>query len=546
MNAINRPGGYKVVLTASDVEMSNYRENPFIAFTGAFSYRIPIWTTKNIMWSPVPLNNDHLSSSLAPYGLRKIEASLLNYGFKKEDIIIVQAKQLKHVIGSETKILAISSMDPLGLGYVSFTYGKFTGFGEISCTYYYFQKLLHQKILKKFHPRIILGGAGAWQLGKSARKSLGIDHIILGEADAKVGKIFSKIMKGENMPEVIKIKQSPKLKEIPTIKNPSIHGAVEISRGCGRNCQFCTPTMHKKRDIPLKNIIEEVKVNIENNQRLITLATEDALLYRSKMDGKFIPNAPEVLKLFETITSVPGLEAVQPAHISLTPVVVNPKLIVELSEILSNYCRYKYNHKPLITAETGIETASVRLMKKYLRGKSLPYEPEKWPEIVKESIGILSDNNWGLVGTLLIGLPGETEDDMLKTLELIDDLFKTRVFFVPLLFANLHECILKNERRANFNRLNNAQLEFFLRCWEHNLYIWKDMWLNPLENNRMFNLAHKLVTKFAFTSAYLTYYQWRKDPLSKIKQELMKEIIDAQPIQVIRNGIRNFKSELIN
>jgi len=135
---------------------------------------------------------------------------------------------------------------------------------------------------------------------------------------------------------------------------------------------------------------------------------------------------------------------------------------------------------------------------------------------------------------------------LLKTLDLIDDLFKTRVFFVPLLFANLHECILKNERRANFKRLNNAQLEFFLRCWEHNLYIWKDMWLNPLENNRMFNLAHKLVTKFAFTSAYLAYYQWRKDPLSKIKHDLMKEIIDAQPIQVIRNGIRNFKSELIN
>ena len=545
MKVMNRPGGYKVVLTASDVEMSNYRDSPFLAFSGSFSYRIPIWTTKNIMWSPVPLNNNHLSSSLAPYGLRKIEASLLNYGFKKEDIITVQAKQLKHVIGSETKILAISSMDPLGLAYVSFTYGKFTGFGEISCTSYYFQKLLSQKILKKFHPRIIVGGAGAWQLGKTARKSLGIDHIILGEADAISGEIFNKIIEGKKLPEVIEIKTSPKIEEISPIVSPSMHGSVEISRGCGRMCQFCTPTMHKKRDIPLKQIIQEVKVNIENGQKLITLATEDALIYRCKMDGKFIPNASEVLKLFKSITSVPGIEAVQPAHISLTPVVVNPKLIADISEVLADYCRYKYNHRPLISAETGIETGSVRLMKKYLKGKSLPHEPERWPEIIRESIGILEDNNWGLVGTLLIGLPDETEDDMLKTLELIDDLFKTRVFFVPLLFANLHECVLKNERRANFNRLNNAQLEFFLRCWEHNLYMWKDAWMNPLEN-RTFNLAHKLVTKFVFTAAYLIYYRWRKDSLFKIKQELMKEIIDAQPIQVIRNGIRNLKSELIH
>ncbi|MHA1294090.1 MAG: B12-binding domain-containing radical SAM protein [Promethearchaeota archaeon] len=543
---MNQPEGYKIVLTASDVEMSNYRDNPFLAFSGSFSYRIPIWTTKNIMWSTVPLNKNHLSSSLAPYGLRKIEASLLNHGFKKEDIITVQAKQLKNVIGSETKILAISSMDPLGLAYVSFTYGKFIGFGEISCTSYYFQKIFHQKILKKFRPRIIVGGQGAWQLGKTARKRLGIDHIILGEADAASGEIFNKIIEGKKLPEVIEIKISPKIEEISPIVSPSIHGTVEISRGCGRMCQFCTPTMHKKRDIPLKQIIQEVKVNVENGQKLITLATEDALIYRCKMDGKFIPNASEVLNLFKSITSVPGVEAVQPAHISLTPVVINPKLIADLSEVLADYCRYKYNHRPLISAETGIETGSVRLMEKYLRGKSLPFEPEKWPEIIRESIGILEDNNWGLVGTLLIGLPDETEDDTLETLELIDDLFKTRVFFVPLLFANLHECVLKNERRANFNELSNPQLEFFLRCWEHNLHLWKNTWLNPLENNRAFNLVHKLVSKFVFTAAYLLYYRWGKDSLSRIKQELIKEVIDAQPIQTIRNGIRNLKSELIH
>ncbi|MHA1338004.1 MAG: hypothetical protein ACTSPW_20075, partial [Promethearchaeota archaeon] len=119
--------GYKIVLTASDVEMSDYHDSPFLAFSASFSYRIPLWTTKNVMWSTVPLNEDNISSSLAPYGLRKIEAALLNYGFKESEVITVQSKQLKEVVGPNTKIIAISSMDPLGLAYVSFTYSVFTG-----------------------------------------------------------------------------------------------------------------------------------------------------------------------------------------------------------------------------------------------------------------------------------------------------------------------------------------------------------------------------------------------------------------------------------
>ncbi len=539
--------GYKIVLTASDVEMSNYRDNPFLAFSGAFSYRIPVWTTKNIIWRPVALNKDKIASSLAPYGLRKIEAALLNYGFKQEDIVTVQAKQLKKVIGPNTKIVAISSMDPLGSAYVSFTYGTFSGFGGIPCTFYYFQQLANtiQKYFNSHKPKVVVGGTGSWQINKAARKMYGIDHIIIGEGDAKAGEIFDKIIKGEKLPEVIQITSSPKIEEIPTIVKPSIHGSVEISRGCGRMCQFCTPTMHKKRDIPIENIVREVETNVKKGQTLITLATEDCLIYRCKMDGKFIPNAPEVLKLFKSIISVPGVEAVQPAHISLTPAIVDPKLIEDLSELMHDYCRYNYNYKPSLSAETGIETGSVRLMKKFLKGKSLPYEPEKWPEIIQQSVGILEDNNWGLVGTMLIGLPDETEDDAIKNIEVVDDLFKARIFFVPLLFANLHECILRDQRRALFDTLNNSQLEFFLRCWEHNLYMWKDMWLKPFEHNQGFNIAQSLITKFVFSAVYLMFFSWRRDSLSKIKHELFKEVIGVKPIQVLRKGIRKLRSDLI-
>ncbi|MHA1797313.1 MAG: B12-binding domain-containing radical SAM protein [Candidatus Helarchaeota archaeon] len=523
--------------------MSDYKDNPFVAFSGGFPYRLPIWTSRRIFYPPLQNNEDH-SSIFAPYGLRKIEAALINHGYAPRDIVTVQPDNLKYFIGPETKIVAISSMDPLGLGYVSFTYSTFIGWGEIPCNLYYFMKLIRSKELIKYNPKIIVGGAGAWQLGPNARKMLGIDHVVIGEADNIIGKVVDKILKGENVPEVINAKQSPSIEEIPKIYNPALHGVVEISRGCGRNCKFCTPTMRKKRNFPIDRILKEVDVNVKKGTGLITLATEDLFLYGCEMNGKFIPNGLRVYELLKKISERPGVTGIQPAHISLAPVVADPEMVSEVSHLLQDFCRFKYNNKPVITAETGIETGSARLIKKYMAGKCLPFKPEQWPEIVKQALDILEDNNWIVAGTLLVGMPDEQEEDTLKSLELVDELFKNKIFLIPLLFANLHECMLKNEKRAIFDVCTDTQLEFFLRCWEHNLKVWRKDWLSPDTNPKPVNLVMKSLTSFLFSFAYLTYYRWRNDSVFNLKKELMREVAGVQPIQAIRNGIRKLKGKI--
>jgi radical SAM superfamily enzyme YgiQ (UPF0313 family) len=536
--------GIKIVLTGSEIEMSDFKNNPFFAFMGGFPYRFPVWTSRNLYWPRLEDNSDD-TAKYAPYGLRKIEGALLDYGFKREEIVVTQYDNLGKFVGSDTRIVAISSMDPLGLAYVSQTYSAFLGFGEIPGTLHSFQKLLTHKVFKK-NPnlKIVVGGAGAWQLGKKAREFLGIDHIILGEADMEAGKIFDSILKEENLAEVIKIRQQPGVDELATIREPAIHGVVEISRGCGRNCQFCTPTMRKKRDVPIQKIIKEIKANVRaGDPGLITFATEDLFLYKCD-DSKFKPNSLAVIDLLEKVAAVPGVEAIQPAHISLAPVVADPELVQEAAQILVEKCRYSYEGKPVITAETGIETGSVRLVKKYMRGKPLPFTPEEWPEIVEQAIGILNDNDWIPAGTLLVGLPEENEKDALMNLELLDDIFNQKVFLIPLLFINLEDCILRNKKRSYFDNLSNSQLEFFLRSWEHNLHIWKHDWLDSEDSSSVKNFGIKMLAKFIFGGGYLFYYGWKNDPIFKMRQALMKEIIDLKPIDVIRRGIRNLRSKI--
>ncbi len=375
-----------------------------------------------------------------------------------------------------------------------------------------FQKLCHNKALQKARPncKVIVGGAGAWQVkGAKTRNFLGIDSVMIGEGDKEVPKLFRLAAEGKKIPPVI-YTSSPNEDEIPIIKHASIYGNVEISRGCGRHCQFCTPTMQKRRDVPLSKIIKEVEVNVKEGADMITTATEDALLYKCK-DKNFIPNKDAVIGLFKKLASYDQILSIQPAHISLAPVVAAPNLIEELSNILIEKSYYKHNGKPKIAVETGIESGSSRLMAKYMRGKSLPFKPEEWRDIVTQAYGILNDNNWVPLSTLIVGFPGEKEEDTIQTLELIDDLKSFTSFFVPLLFVPLDKCILQNERGADLNSLSDLQWEFLSRCWRYNVQIWKDTWFSfeSFYRKVLQSSFAKAIVPFIGAAAYLTWFRGR-------------------------------------
>jgi len=191
---------------------------------------------------------------------------------------------------------------------------------------------------------------------------------------------------------------------------------------------------------------------------------------------------------------------------SLAPVVKDPKMIKEVAEVLIEHNWYFHRKKPVVTAETGIETGSVKLMKKYMAGKMLPYEPEQWKEIVAQAFGILNDNDWYPLATLIVGLPEEKEEDVAETLELMDDLKGYNAFYVPLLFVPLENCVLMNKKGAELDSLSKIRWEFLTRCWEYNVQIWRDTFLeHRFQNPFFFNLVKRMVIPVAAKTAGFYY-----------------------------------------
>ena len=374
--------GVKIVLTASATEMSDFFNNPFMAFSAGFGLGpIPLGIARKTLYPPVERYADG-RAKYAPYGLRKVEAMLLENCFTKSDVAVVYPDDLVNFIGPDTKVVGISSMDPTGMGYVSKTYSSVIGGGE-PMNALEFKRLVKHPSIRKFKPKIVVGGFGSWQLErKQMTDKYGVDCVVVGGRPDAIIDVFKKAVNGELLPRLVHADESSAKWDyltMPLSKHVAIHGAVEISKGCGRNCQFCTPTMQNKVDVPLERIMQEVAMTTHEGSDHITLITEDLFLYGAK-SKTFIPNKEAVVELLRSVADYPGVKSIQVSHMSLAPIVNNPQMIKELAEILIERSWYGYEKKPIITAETGIETGSTRLMKKYMNGKQTVWQlfPRWW------------------------------------------------------------------------------------------------------------------------------------------------------------------------
>jgi radical SAM superfamily enzyme YgiQ (UPF0313 family) len=497
--------GIKIVLTSSATEMSDYYNNPFVAFVAAFAKGpLPLWILRKSLYPSVESNCDG-SAKYAPYGLRKVEALLLENGFTDSDVAVVHPANLDDFIGPDTRVVGISSMDPTGMAYVSKTYSSLVG-GGAPLNALEFEALVKHRTIRKYKPKIIVGGYGSWQLErKKVAERYGIDCVLIGGSAETIIDVFDKAVTGETLPKVVRPGNRSKDTNLPLIKHAAIHGGVEISKGCGRNCQFCTPTGQDKCDVPLDKIMKEVETTIGEGASRITLITEDLFLYGAK-EKNFIPNKEAVLKLVRSIADYPGVEAMQPSHTSLAPAVYDPTLVREIAEILIEHNWYYHEKKPIITSETGIETGSVRLMRKYMAGKPLPFKPEQWKEVVTQAFGILNDNDWYPLATLIVGLPDEKEEDVAETLELMDDLKDYDAFYVPLFFVPLEDCLLMNKRGAELDSLSKIRWEFLTRCWQYNIRIWRDTFLeHRISNPVLYKLVKRILLPYAAQVAGIYY-----------------------------------------
>ncbi len=487
----------RIVLTADETMMSRYRWGIFVGFSTCMPQGIlPDWFYFSVWAPPVPRKNGR--ALYADFGLRVMEAALAGV-FGTDEVAVVHPRDLSRVVGDRTEIIGIGGHDFLGINPPTSEFVDMLDTGPPYNRVKFFELMRNPVMKEKI---VVIGGKAAWQLAdEEVMDRLNIDYVHLGEGEITVPEMFRSILEGEKLPRIIK-GEEPDITEIPNILGATIHGLVEIGRGCGRGCSFCTPNMQRLRYLPIEHIVRDVRTNIMAGQTSICLHAEDVLRYGAR---GIPPNKERVLALFRRVASVPGITDIGTSHIALATVYHNPELVREVAEL----CYSKVESMNWLGAQTGIETGSVRLIAKHMRGKVLPSPPERWREVVLHAFGILDDNNWICAATMINGLPGETTDDVIMSIELVEDLKKTSTLslVVPMNFVSMRGSVLDSEESFNMAKMTPEHWQLIGECVDHDLKVVprllrmyrKDKgiksWLLSLAATRMSRMLQKYVAK---------------------------------------------------
>jgi radical SAM superfamily enzyme YgiQ (UPF0313 family) len=450
----------KIVLTADETMMSRFRGGMFVGFATCMPRGIlPDWFFFRVWAPPVPRTN--LRALYSDFGLRIVEASLAKE-FGTDEVAVVHPHDLEKVVGSRTEIVAIGGHDFLGINPPTSEFVDLVDRGPPYNRVKFFE--LMQKPLMKERV-VVAGGKAAWQLADEATMDkLNINYVHLGEGEITIPQMFKSILAGEELPRIV-TGVSPRVEQIPNITGATIHGLVEIGRGCGRGCAFCTPNMLHVMHKPIDHIEKDAKTNAQAGQSSIILHSEDVLRYGTT---GMVPDTERVLKLFTRVASVEGVDNLGASHVALASVYHNPELISALTDMCSSTLGQDW-----IGTQTGLETGSVRLLARYMKNKALPSSIEKWHEIATQAFGILDDNDWVCAATMINGLPGETTDDVIKSIELVDELksIATKSLIIPMNFVSMRGSSLDSKETFTAKKMTPEHWQLLGECLDHDLSV---------------------------------------------------------------------------
>jgi radical SAM superfamily enzyme YgiQ (UPF0313 family) len=493
----------RYVLVSDSTLARNYRSVPLLDFLASAPTSALPGSIYRFLKGPPPPSDDG-KAALAPYAIRKLEASVL-VNHKRDEVVVAHEDHIAEFVDDDTELIGVSTMDPLGLGPLTMSYSVFFDTTAPAYVYREFQSLLARvnKARAGKKAKVIVGGPGVWELTVRPEElgRLGIDYAYQGEADDIISDLFRYVVEdgGENTeffrgfqtfdesfrkewkPDRKFIsryqfsRQFPKLEDIPEIVGPSVKGMVEVMRGCGIGCDFCEVTLRPLRYYPPEKVRRELEVNIRAGMDNAWLHSDEIFAYEHGRN--FEPNQDAITGLFSAVMATPGITESNPTHGRISIPAAHPELIRKLSRII------RAGPDNWIGMQIGIETGSDRLAAEHMPNKTLPLKvgPDgSWAEIVWRGTYVLNNYYWRPAFTVQVGQAGETPEDNWETVALINRMSEStledgRPFeFTVTPMQNVPLGLLKS-RDFSSVKLDKSQLAVYYVSYRHLAKIaWRD------------------------------------------------------------------------
>ena len=229
--------------------------------------------------------------------------------------------------------LSASAHNPIGTAFSTGVYSNIFGSSARPINAAESERVYRHPAIRKHKPKVIVRGAGAWQIDKTrSRERLGIDCVINGRAESRILDVFRMADEGEDLPPMVNAPE-PAVENLIIPRKRSTYGIVEMNRGCGRQCAFCSPTLDTRISVPLPDVLNAVRANTSNGGRIIFPVSEDAFICGASAPF-YVPNPNQMLNFYGSIAEEQDVDYLPLSHATMVPAVVNPGLVRDLSSIL--------------------------------------------------------------------------------------------------------------------------------------------------------------------------------------------------------------------
>ncbi len=268
------------------------------------------------------------------------------------------------------------------------------------------------KHLKRQRPEVIIGitGCVAQQEGENILKRLPHVDLVLGtQAIYRLPQHLKQIEAGHGPIVDIALGDdfTQPLVFPTTTEDLPVKAFVTIMQGCDNFCTYCIVPHTRGREIsrPPEDILKEVEYLVSKGVREIILLGQNVNSYGRK-EKRF----PSFAELLRQVARIPGVWRVR--FTTSHPKDLTEELMQTLAEI-PEVCEYL--HLP-------VQSGSNRILRLMNRG----YTREDYLSKVKRLRQLCPDIT--LSTDIIVGFPGETEEDFQATLDLLEDVRYAEIF----------------------------------------------------------------------------------------------------------------------
>lgn len=257
--------------------------------------------------------------------------------------------------------------------------------------------------IKEKNPDMIIGLCGCMMqeehVVKKLNKSYRFIDIIFGTHNIFLlaELLYNRLVSGHKVQDIWD-GTTEIVEDLPAVRKYSFKSGVNIMYGCNNFCSYCiVPYVRgRERSRCPEDIVNEIKELVANGVVEIMLLGQNVNSY-----GKTLDNPISFAELLEMIEEIDGLKRIR--FMTSHPKDLSDELIQVMAKS-KKIC--KQMHLPLQSGSSRI----LKIMNRH-------YDKEQYLSLVEKLRRAIPDI--GLTTDIIVGFPGETEEDFLETIDVV-------------------------------------------------------------------------------------------------------------------------------